>query len=755
MGQPVPIDDLPASIVPDSDLPDGLRAFQETPGGAVTGITTPRRLGSRGSIDFGAVGGAGALGTAAGIFAPELLTGAAGALRQIPQGARVAPLLESAAIGAKAAGRTMTGLAGGISGLVSETSGQTAEAMGAGPTTAEITRFVTGGIAPELPGVMRFGIEKYLQAPALSVASKMRKETLKKVWQKFTQAPESLDEIERRHLASLVDDLRGETKPGDSAQTIYNILERGGQGKVSVGEQQARDLLFQASQAAEQEIQQTLKGPVAKSNAGIDRLRARGQDALSTAQLQRGNIGQDADASDIGNALRDVVVSRNQAALKARQTEYASDRAARDEVVTALEEKRKFVSSIPEFDALVADLSGNLTPGKRSPDVQKTYSKILSSIRNPEKDVFGQHKPTSFQALDDVRRQLGQVFEGAPPEGYEAISAGDARKYYNMISDIQKKFAGKPQETLLSKYSSATEEMRLFGSRAGQKLTALDKFDEDRFKVDPSALPRQFFNSKQGISDLIELTGDRNLVLQAAKDFTTNELRNLDVKGIESWMLKRRELLNVMPEVRDAVVKYKNILSQGEDIAGRTERAIKLHGSFQKRTMGEAERGAAGITREAERGAESIRGGAARESGVLMGKEYPVERVRTLIESGDPNQWRLAAPEILAAPGGKQMLADSVRQVMADRASKSTTGLSDFFTRKVRPALEHTNAMTPVEIQFIATRLEKIENMQIPEPQKLGIAKRFILQSLGGYAASVGARGGAAATSSLVDLIPQ
>src|SRR3990167_10855207 len=150
MGQPVPADDLPSNIVPESDLPDSVRAsFQQTAGGAVTGIQREPRLVSEAGGRLAMIGGAGGIGAAIGTAAPEILTGIAGGLRQIPQGARVAPLIESAAIAARSAGRPATALSGAVSGLASETGGQIAETAGAGPVTAEAVRFAAGGITPE------------------------------------------------------------------------------------------------------------------------------------------------------------------------------------------------------------------------------------------------------------------------------------------------------------------------------------------------------------------------------------------------------------------------------------------------------------------------------------------------------------------------------------------------------------------------------------------------------------------------------
>ena len=96
------------------------------------------------------IGGATAIGTAAGAFSPEIAFGAGQLLEQVPyKPVRAAGTAMKAAApsmtGAK--GRALGALSGGFGGLTGETAGQTAEVFGAPPYVAETARFV-GGLAP-------------------------------------------------------------------------------------------------------------------------------------------------------------------------------------------------------------------------------------------------------------------------------------------------------------------------------------------------------------------------------------------------------------------------------------------------------------------------------------------------------------------------------------------------------------------------------------------------------------------------------
>lgn len=757
------------TLAPQRRTSDG---WETVPGGAVTGVRKepPARLLPEG---VGAIGSATALGGAMGAMAPEILTGISGALRQIPQGARIAPFFDTAAIVTKAAGRPASTISGAIGGFTSETSGQAAESMGASPLLAESAR-LAGGAVPALTAESgRFLLDIFKKKLPTSLEASAAKKLAIEVLEKFGRDPKSLSEQEKAFINEQIALIRGGPATQEPQKQVYSLLDTAAKEKVAASSVEAGNILRNAQTAINQDFTSAMNGPVAYVRTAANRIGARGEDALATAQLQRLNVGRDADLSDIGTALRETIVGRNQAALAKRKEIFSADQAERDAFVAAKENTGTFLESIPEYQNLLTDLRNKLLIGRKAQEqttapvtesgVLKAYQNIYDAVTkrrvqvgtNEEGNPIYKEFPTSFAALDDVRRRLGTVFSGQPAEGYEAIGESIARRYYAQISDIQKKFGGPAQERLLKNYADATEGLEMFGSRSGRRATAVDRYDDTKFQTDQSLIPSQFFKSKQGVDDLIELTGNRNAVVTAAKDFATNELRDKNAQQVAKWMTDRREMLSALPEVRKAVIDYQNILIHGERTARAAELAQKRLAQHESDTIRNAERRGAASASEAERLANQATSTGEREARTLTGNAYPAERVRQLIESGDRRQWELAAPAILGAPGGKQALAESVRQVVAEKAETTTRGLSIYFNRNIRPALEATNGMTKAELDQISGRLSAIENMNIPEPQKLGIAKRVLLQGIGGYASSLGARGGAESYSSLVDLIPR
>lgn len=747
--------------------------FVETPGGAAAGIQRQPRLLSSPGESAAEIAGAGAIGAVMGAAAPEILTGLAGGLRQIPQGARVAPLLESAAIAAKTAGRPATAVSGGISGLASEIAGQSAEAAGAPQWGAETVRFVAGGITPELfpaaNAAIDFVVNVYKKRLPTTIEESAARQLAFRIAAKLQGRPQDIDEAEAAFLNKLVDEMRGGPVSDKPMRGVYGILRTGAEAKFAVGEQEARTIMANASTSIQRELDAAAKSGIYAKEAS-ERISRRGQDALAVAQLQRLNIGDDLAPSDIGANLRQIVVGRNQAAIAARKAQDELLRGQRDALVGQREAAGNYVDAMPEYRMLVASLTAELKSGKHSDEVAGNFRHILKQVTTrAEQEVdlpFGgmgqetgaaKKAPVSFQMLDDARRGLGRVFEKTPPEGYDAIDAATARKYYGQIAMLQKKFAGGEggaQDKLQTAYADATQGLEMFGSKAGKRITAIDRYDDSRFQTDAAALPRQFFATKQGVADLIELTSNRATVVKASLDFATSELNGMNERQVREWMTKRREMLAMLPEARDAVLKYANHLQYGENTALAAERGVGRLSFFREGKEKLARQRATTIESEATTRAGQMTAQRGQEAISLLGSKgemFPVQNVKALIESGTSKQWEIAAPQILASPGGREMLADSITQMLAEKALTSTKGLSGFFDNNVRPALIATRLMNPSKMDQISAQLNAIENLKLPEPVKLRLARRLVMQAFAGYAASGVARG----ATSLMSLIPE
>jgi hypothetical protein len=423
--------------------------------------------------------------------------------------------------------------------------------------------------------------------------------------------------------------------------------------------------------------------------------------------------------AEIGSGLQQAIVKRQDSALKTRSAEFTKTKQERDAIVSQREAAGQFPQSVPEYTDIVKSLESEMTPGRRSADVAKSFKNILSEIKTrvepspalTERQVLGydpkpapKETPASFQAIDDVRRKLGEVFRGKPPEGYEGIDADTAKRYYGMLSKLQKSYAGEPQAKLLDDYAQATSGLEIFSSKFGKKATALDQYREGQYP-DPSAIPAAYFKTKASVKALQELTGDRAMVEAAALDYARHQLQGKSAAQVRTWRMNN-EWLSETPKIRAQVDGY----------AARLEAA---------------DRGVMGAKEFTEK--------ASSDAAMLTRKALPPQRAVELIKSGDTDLWSKITPAISKSPQAKEQLNKAARQVIADMATAKEAPA--FFSRNLRPFLESSGAATKAEMDAVADGLRRIQDMAMPEAQKLGWQRRILLNAVGGETASLGSRG--------------
>lgn len=672
--------------------PNGDRAFLvdgqwvTTTGGAAVGNPNIQRQGSRSvrpDVQFGstigAIGGAGVLGAGIGAIGGDILQGIGRVAGAIPQGRVIGPALENTGR-LISANRGQAAISGGLGGLTGESAGQIVEHSGGPQWAAETARFVGGAVGPELAGLAKDVLQKYVVTPSLSVISKAKKEAAKALLTKLEGGElKTLSEQEAVYLNQLRDELRGGPKSDASLESVG----------LSMG-QEADDVLrrsqnlTRSAETAAQNVSPVTQRPMRES-------------------------------ADIGGELNAEINKKFAAELAARDRSYKANQAARDAVVGSKEKGGIFVNATPEYQALVEGLKAELQPGKHERGVREGLEKILNNLTNPETDVFGQAKPITFQALDELRRKLGMAYRGKPAEGYEAIGEGMARKIYKDVSNIQEQFAGPVQRKMLDDYAARTEGMEVFHSLRGRKATALDRYDPTQFATDPSSLPSTYFKTRASVDALKELTGNVTLVNRAAIDHAAKEIENLSGPQVRKWMQSNSEWLGEVPRVRALVDRY----------------ATRLEG--------------------AERGLENAKAfatAAAKDANLLRGGALPAQRAVDLIKSGTPELWEKAGPAIANSPQAKQTLMNAARQVLADEATSA--GVINFFNRNLRPALERSNVTNAAELDFIAQKLSQIKNLQLPEKEILGWQKRMLLDGIASWAATGGSRLGVEWSRSMI-----
>lgn len=669
------------------DVPPPPPGFTINPNGAALGNPNLARQGekslrSANLSPLADIGGAAGVGAVLGYAAPEILQAGAAATRAIPQLAPLSTGLDFASRAARAAGRIPSAITGATSGLASETAGQMADAKGASAPVAEGVRLAAGGVSGEALNAAKTVLQKYAVVPALGLASKFKHEAAKKLLTWIDGTPQSLSEQERAFLDEVLTQVRGGQKTDAPLERIGSLMGQRGEELLSAAE---RDLV--------------------SKNQDLARLK------------YKAGSGHD----EIGAELRDKINTNMETQLKARADDYKKTETMRDQLVNMSEGNGHYISNLPNYRKLVTDLEGELdnsTVMKRSPEVQSAIGKVLASLKNPKEGGA-----VSFQAVDDLRRKLGEVFRGAPSEGYEALNDARGRELYARLTQLQKEYAGGengPHAKLLQDYHNSSEGLSQFRTKFGKKATALDQYQEGKYAIDAQDLPKQFFKSKESFRALRELTGDPAFANAAAMRYADKELEGKSASEIRDWMNKNRGWLNDSPFVGSMVDRYATRLEKAEGAARNAQ-------DFAKQAQA--------------------------DRNLLVGKSLPAQRAVDLIKSGNTELWDKVTPAIVNSPQAKDTMVAAVRQVVADMGASSST--QNLFNRSIRPFLEKSGITTAKEMDEIASQLAQLQAKQIPESQKLGMAKRLILNSFGGYTAGGASRAALGGYGLMVDKIPQ
>ena len=760
--------------------------WNETPEAAVTGNPlAARKYGgpkdTSGIDPLTAIVGSGAVGTFMGAAAPEILQGLSTATRGVPALAPLSTGLNIMAQGTRQAGRVVSSIAGGVSGLSSETAGQVAEGVGASAPVAEAARLVGGAITPELGPlavqIARFTVSGAPQQAAISFA--------KSLLSKLKEG--QLSPTEQKQLLEIQSRIMGEQEPNKALKLIGDEMERAALNIRSEAALKATSLHSNAAQVARN----------ARLAADAELAKVPGQQAdiqaqqayLKQLQAQTKRAGEDTVAaigeakplSVIGSDLQKAAAQRQNDLKTAASTAYKETELKVNDIVSKLESSGSSVTDLSSYKTLVERLKQELKPGVHSPDVAKGYQKILDQITVkgradvapvtlqpiPEGGVVTTRGPTkpsatpSFQAIDDARRMLGEAFRGEADEGYKAIGNTAQKEFYRLVSQVQKDFAGEQQVKLLTQYADSRPGLEIFGSKAGTKLTGLDKGALSQFASDPANIPKVFFSTPKMFASLVELVGDKALATQAAQQYTANELTlRKTSREVGNWMTKNREFLSTVPEIKTSVIAYQNSLQNSEREIANIGSKIQKLGGESKATASTANAAAKQMLAEGRTTSQTLTKEAttvSSESAALAdklwnGRSGELKNAREAIEGGDLSRWAAIAPVIERSPEAKTAIFNAVRQVTSEIANNKA--VIQKFNEQMRPALERFGMLSKEEADRIASELVKIGAKSGSEAEKLGLMRRLILQGVSGYSSSLTSRGTNYAFISAVDQIP-
>ena len=670
----------------------------------------------------GEVGAATGFGAGLGVVAPKVL--------------KAIPYAPAKAIGSilERSPAAMRALGGAVTGATSETAGQTAEVLGAGRGTAEAARILGGGGA---------GIVERL---ASTIPGKLG--VTYRAAKKFVGgAPdEATSEATRRAVQAF----RGEGRTAEPATGLYEQMRGGLSAEQAAAQTGARRLASEAEDI-------TRKSGAAGEEAARTAERW-GQEAR--AELNR--IGQPREATDVGIALRDRIKGVQGERLAQREAQFAADKQARDAAVAARESTGESMADLPGYKNILEELKGKLLIGKKAqeqtlrpvsePGTLSAYNNIYEALVNKRVatalDEFGnpaEYKTfkNSFEAVDDVRRKLADVAFGKEVEGYKGISSNIAKDYWRKLSDLQIEFAGEPQRVLLQNYESGSGLLKPFKTARGEAATAMERFDPERYINDPAGLPKQYFSTRTGVDDLIELTGgDKALVNQAARSFVAKELEGKNAAQVAGWVQSKSDFLSnpAIADIKQAVKAYQSTLERAE----RGGKAMERAGAAQVK-RGEA------TAAETMKGAEALVADAQQKASAILKSQTPAKLFSEMLTGADPvGNMKTVAQYVATDPAGQKLVERAVRQAVADVAPAS---IERQWVNGVRPAMEGSKLMSPEQLTRMDAEIKRIAESLNRNPRAaMKYYQSMIYNALLGETASLTGRGAVSGYNTLQGL---
>ena len=700
------------------------------------------------------IAGSMVFGGIAGALSPEIVTGLGLAASAIPVVGEVAgPALVEAGAAMRGA-RLATAAVGALSGATGETAGQVAEASGASKGEANLARLAGGMLTPSAATVAGF----------VGKPVKLAWDFAQKALGGSADIPKAV-EAARENLARMAE-------AGQPQTAMHAMLQKGVEADRQAADRAADAVMSEAHQRAASIAQsdagaatrlvdeartraEAIRADAAKRanalNKAADNKLATANRVLAQAAPELAKVGQVSELSDIGNTLRQAATAKQGAEIQARNEAYKATVAERDAAVAVKESAGQDVGSTAAMAALKKDLKNRLVgeggfAKTTDAGIRRVYQQVYDAV-NPV------NQKLSFEALDQVRRRLGDVIAGnQTAEGYEAIGKQAAQKMYAQISKAQEEFAGPAQKTLQSEYAEASGELTKFASKAGKKLTAVDRLDPERFAGDPKALPKAFFNSQQSVRDAKELTGNPQLVDRLASDYTARSMQGMSAKQASAWVRDNQDWMREIPGLSQRSAAYANKLEQIErvneklgqraalkakeaeaTVSGAVGVAEKERVAGLQRATKAAEGSAAAQQRVLEEGGKAAQ--AAREErfapakgleSILKGGEAP-EAIRNLLLHGKPEQTRLAAAHLASQSGGQAVLEQSVRQTMRNMTEGN---LRQQWTERIRPMLTDGKMLPPERLKALTDDVERLLS-SYKGKDKLSLVQRHIAAAIG------------------------
>jgi hypothetical protein len=721
-------------------------------------------------FDVGKIPESATYGFFGGLVAPDLMKYGGKALQVSPIGQPAAGTLGR---GLEVSGEALKGsrLASGIS--------------GAGLSAAEESIMQLGNVLG-LPEPLSYGLAATATAGAPTLASALlrnrpiTRQFLGDVNAGFKQAGQrfasrirgDIDEFDisaqQRVIRALEDEAGRIKQTGQQraneimgkAEAEIAQLAPGAEAQAAQIRQRARDeaaaTLFAARQQADQraiEIRQIEN----RARQATQRFEGR------VPQAQQA-IGRPAEMTDIGNALRQKILSVQGDAIAKRKKDYDDGKLEVAQEVAEKESRGDFVRDRADFKAILEEAKQRGGIGKAvletpqmvaaTPQLRSFYKQLFSMLsgKSAQQEIEGKATGAlnlDFNQIDEVRRLLGDSFSKPVAEGYTSLQQKAERNLYMRLSEILGNYSPKKKD-LISTYKDESQGLNIFKTAKGKKATATDAYNDSAYVTDPSQLPKAYFTSRTGVEDLIQLTGgDRNLVEQQARAFVARQLQQAKTADqVRGFQDNYSELFGVFPDLGRAVNQFADQLAQTTRVTGRvgelqkslrtelktlpdklTEKAQKEATRITK--AGDAEAKAAlgtvpGMRTEAGKTARQAQAEANKMASMLtrQGNQSRIAFFDELATSGDTPRLLAAAPAIKSNP---QILNDFVEGLRSSLSRIDPAQLPSRYGLEIQPSLLEAGLITPQQAKQIADQVRLVA--MTADPNSLPIRTAALIRN--------------------------
>jgi len=389
----------------------------------------------------------------------------------------------------------------------------------------------------------------------------------------------------------------------------------------SRAEQEANSILASADQEANK-IVNDAQQRITRMQGLRDKLSTETQKRVSRVEQETGKIGEKRKPSELGGSIRQFFEGEfnrlkgvREGNVQKFKTAAFDEAAAKEKSGARYQETKAYKEAISLIDNKVRNAeTGLLNVG---PDELKGLTAIRDVIRRgvgkQGVDEAGNptvtYTPLSFQALENMRRQLRDRAFGLPAEGYDAIGQQRAGDLADSIEKIQREFSpgfGK----YLEQYKADSQPLNDFKSKLGQAILGKSETDFGKYATDEFALADKAFYSAGSVDQLTKIAGPQ-AAEQLARSFLVNRIKSGSPKEILS-VIQDKNISDWIGKFPALEQELNNIAQQ----AGIVERVGKKRGKLAETLRTEI----GTLPTAAGRQAETLASKAAREAGGVTRK---------------------------------------------------------------------------------------------------------------------------------------